>query len=162
MSDYPWKSLKFDVKLLKVLSDKTVVPGNQYEWGGKVDDDADSKEVVEGGIDCSGYTKWLTARCAGVEIPDGSVNQHDWVKEQGFKKSSVDAALLMDGYLRIAFLVPLYRSGRLVRAGHVLFIRNAMTFESRGGAGPDRRVWNGKGWQGTMDVYVFSRPEDQL
>ena len=162
MSDFAWKSLKFDIKLLKILSDKTVVPGNQYEWGGKVDDDADSTEVVEKGIDCSGYTKWLLARCADTKIPDGSVAQREWVESQGFKESTVDAALLQDGYLRIAFLAPVYRNGKMQHAGHVLLVRNGMTYESRGGNGPDRRIWNGKGFQANMKVFVLSKPEDQF
>lgn len=152
--DYPWPSLKFDIPLLKKLSDRTVQPGNQYEFGGKVDPDADSSEVADDRIDCSSYSRWLVRRTTGVLIPEGSVNQHDWVKKLGFKPSTVDSAKLLDDYVRIAFLPP------GTKAGHVVLIRNGMTFESAGGTGPVRKPWTGDGWQGrmTVKVYVLGRP----
>ena len=102
---FPWPTLPVDIDLLKQLSDRTVQPGNQYEFGGKVDLDADSSEVAASGIDCSGYVRWLIYRTtmARVRIPDGSAIQHDWFKGHKFKVSSVASACLMDGVLRIAF-----------------------------------------------------------
>src|SRR5689334_12861793 len=55
-------------------------------------------------IDCSGFFRWAVWGAAHVVVPDGSVVQHDWVREQGFKKSGVYAGKLTDNILRVAFL----------------------------------------------------------
>ena len=151
---FPWPTLPVDIDLLKQLSDRTVQPGNQYEFGGKVSLDADSSTVAASGIDCSGYVRWLLHRATKgrVSIPDGSAVQHDWFKEHKFKLSSVASACLMDGVLRVAFLPP--SSG----IGHVLLIRDGQTFESHGSAGPNRRTWTGRGYQGRCRVYVCCMP----
>lgn len=151
---YPWPTLPVDVDTLKLLSDRTVQPGNQYEFGGKVALDADSSTVAASGIDCSGYVRWLLYRATNgrVKIPDGSAVQHEWFRDNGFKLSSVASACLMDQVLRIAFLPP--GSG----IGHVALIRDGITFESHGSAGPNRRQWTGRGWQGRCRVYVCCMP----
>jgi hypothetical protein len=156
--DYAWPQIeRFDVDLMKTLMDRLIVPGNQYEWGGKADPDDDTQTVIKNGIDCSGLSKYVILRCTDIEdFPDGSDNQHTWVKKVGFKKSDGASGRLMDGVLRIAFLRP----GALGRgsAGHVSLIRNGLTFESRGGAGPDARAWdtNHSRWQELSDVYVLT------
>ena len=152
---FPWPTLPVDIALLKLLSDRTVRPGNQYEFGGKVGLDADSSEVATSGIDCSGYVRWHLYRATNeaVTMPDGSAIQHEWVRETGFKESEIASACLLDGVLRIAFLAP--QGGK---AGHVALVRNGLTFESNGGDGPNRRAWNGKGWQARTRVYVLTAP----
>ena len=153
---FPWPTISVNIDLLKLLSDRTVRPGNQYEFGGKVSLGADSSLVALVGIDCSGYVRWLVHRATdeAVTMPDGSAIQHEWVREAGFKESDVASACLLDGALRIAFLAP--QGGK---AGHVALIRNGLTFESNGGDGPNRRAWNGKGWQAKTRVYVLTAPK---
>lgn len=153
---FAWPSMPINTDLLKLLSDRTVQPGNQYEFGGKVEIDADTAEVRAEGVDCSGYVRWLVHRATGgaVTMPDGSAVQHEWVRDAGFKASSVPAARLLDGVVRIAFLSPTAGGG----IGHVALIRNGLTFESHGGAGPNRRAWSGAGWQWRCKVYVLTPP----
>lgn len=153
---FAWPRLPVDIALLKTLSDRTVQPGNQYEFGGKVDLDADSAEVRAEGVDCSGYVRWLIHRATNgaVTMPDGSWVQHEWVQEAGFKPSTIASAQLLDGYLRIAFMSP-RRGGGI---GHVALILDGQTMESHGGAGPNRRKWAGTGWQAKTKVYVLAAP----
>jgi cell wall-associated NlpC family hydrolase len=153
---FAWPQVDIDITRLLALSDAVVRPGNQYEFGGKVALDDTAAEVRADTVDCSGYVRWLLRQASGegtLTIPDGSVIQHEWVREQGFKRSSVASALLADGALRIAFLAPKPR-----KAGHVALIRDGMTMESNGGNGPSRRRWTGLNWQASTSVYVLKGP----
>ena len=101
-------------------------------------------------IDCSGFVRYLMNKAIdGFLVPDGSVNQHDWVRASGFKPSAdMDA---MDGALRIAFIPP-----RPI--GHVVLILNGWTFESHGGLGVDRRKWGSCKWMSRATGYVLTAP----
>ena len=66
------------------LHQKVVASGCRYELGAKV---AGSVPIGRFHlVDCSGYVRRLLAEF-GIEIKDGSFNQHEQVRELGFKKS---------------------------------------------------------------------------
>lgn len=108
-------------------------------------------------VDCSGFVREAIrlATTPRLPFPDGSVVQHEFVRKQKYRKSSVEAAFKTDGAVRIAFLRPQdVKSG----IGHVVLIHNAMTLESHGGTGPNSRPWNGQGWQAKAFVYRLTDP----
>lgn len=108
-------------------------------------------------VDCSGFVREAIWRATNphLNIIDGSVRQHDWIRAEGFERGSVDDASRRDGVIRIAFLKPQDSPKKI---GHVAFVYNALTVESHGGVGPNSRPWNGAGWQGKAFVYVLNRP----
>lgn len=153
-------TLDIDLGVLKRIHTACDVAGNQYGFGSKVDIDATSAEVMGDRVDCSGYVRWLLFRATGnlFDIKDGSWIQHDYIRNLGFKASSVEAANLKDGALRIAFLAP----GALSNgsAGHVALILNDQTMESHSGTGPDSRAWDaGRRWMRLSQVYVLTAPK---
>jgi hypothetical protein len=104
-------------------------------------------------VDCSGFIRELIWRSTTPHqgFPDGSVVQHDFVRDHGFEQTTREAALRQDGVIRIAFLRPQDSPQRI---GHVVLIHNARTLESHGGVGPDSRAWTNTGWQAKAFVYV--------
>jgi len=107
-------------------------------------------------VDCSGFVREALrlATSPAIAFPDGSVNQHDWVRAQGFAKSSPAEATQSDGLVRIAFLRPQDTSSHI---GHVLLVSGAKTIESHGGGvGPDSRPWTATGFQASTFVYVLA------
>jgi hypothetical protein len=104
-------------------------------------------------VDCSGFIRELIWRSTTPHqgFPDGSVVQHDFVRDHGFERTTREAALRQDGVVRIAFLRPQDSPQRI---GHVVLIHNARTLESHGGVGPDSRAWTNTGWQAKAFVYV--------
>jgi hypothetical protein len=106
-------------------------------------------------IDCSGFVRELIWRSTNphLNFPDGSVNQHDWVRAQGFQPQTVQDAGKQDGAVRIGFLRPQDSAEKI---GHVVIVHSAATLESHGGVGPDSRSWTGAGWQGKANVYLLS------
>jgi hypothetical protein len=102
--------------------------------------DCDSSAIHE--IDCSGFVRYALYRSTlgRVITPDGSVEQHSWIEAHGFKQSTYDVngAGAVDSHLRIAFIQPKDDNG----IGHVWLIYRALTLESHGGKGVDRRPWN--------------------
>lgn len=107
-------------------------------------------------VDCSGFVREALrlATTPPIAFPDGSVNQHDWIRAQGFAKSTVSAATQNDGLVRIAFLRPQDTKSHI---GHVVLIAGGRTLESHGGVGPDSRAWTGMKWQASTFVYVLAR-----
>ena len=107
-------------------------------------------------VDCSGFVREALrlATTPPIAFPDGSVNQHDWIRAQGFAKSTVAAAIQSDGLVRIAFLRPQDTPSHI---GHVVLIAGGKTLESHGGVGPDSRAWTGTNWQASTFVYVLGR-----
>jgi hypothetical protein len=105
-------------------------------------------------VDCSGFVREAIWRATSPHqsFPDGSVVQHDWIRDRNFQRSTPDAALQHDGVVRIAFLRPQDSPNRI---GHVVLIHNARTFESHGGVGPDSRAWTKAGWQAKASVYIL-------
>lgn len=152
--DWAWPWLDMDVDLLLELARKTEKPGNQYKLGGKAPSlDATAAEINEIGIDCSGYFRWLIARTSGMYVPDGSMNQRDWLDQAGFKPTSIDAGKLKDGVVRAAYMKPLPKG-----VGHIALVHDGMTIESSGKRGPGRRAWDGQGWQSRCILWVLTKP----
>ncbi|MGY8662414.1 chitosanase [Bradyrhizobium sp. UFLA05-109] len=107
-------------------------------------------------VDCSGFVREALRLATNpvIAFPDGSVNQHDWIRAHGFAKSSPAEATHSDGLVRIAFLRP---QDTLSHIGHVLLISGAKTIESHGGGvGPDSRAWTATGFQASTFVYVLA------
>ena len=153
-SDWPWPYLDMDSDLLLELSRKTDQPGDQYKLGGKPPSlAATAAEINQTGIDCSGYFRWLVARTTNMYVPDGSMNQRDWMDQAGFKVSSVDSGLLKDGVVRAAYMRPLPGG-----VGHIAMIHDGQTIESSGKRGPGRRPWTGDGWQSRCVLWCLTKP----
>lgn len=152
---FPFPTLPVSLPRLLEVTQTMISHGTSYKLGAK----AASLTMAPGNIgriDCSGYVRYALFQASGLRLPDGSVVQHDWIKEQGFKKSSVDAGKLADGALRIAFLSPAAGGG----VGHVMLIFGARTLESHGGVGVSRRAWNPDQYpfMGRCSVYVLTPP----
>jgi hypothetical protein len=105
-------------------------------------------------VDCSGFVREAIWRATDphVNFPDGSVVQHDWVKNKGFQRVTVADGGLSDSHVRIAFLRPQDTSSHI---GHVLLLSNGRTLESHGGVGPDSRVWTDLSFRTKMFVYLL-------
>jgi len=103
-------------------------------------------------IDCSGFVREAIrlSTTPMLAFPDGSVVQHDWIRNRGFQKVAIGNGKLNDNRVRIAFLRPRDAPSGI---GHVVLIHNGRTLESHGGVGPDTRVWTGTGWQAKACVY---------
>lgn len=158
-ASFAFPTLDIDLAVLKRIHNRCVVSGNQYGFGDKVDISAASDEVAGEDVDCSGYVRWLLYRATGnkFDIKDGSWIQHDYVRDLGFKTSTIQAANLKDGALRIAFLAP----GALgpKRPGHVALILDDRTMESHSGTGPNSREWEpSRRWMALSKVYVLTAP----
>ncbi|CAO4147025.1 hypothetical protein LPLAFNJD_LOCUS2345 [Methylorubrum aminovorans] len=106
-------------------------------------------------IDCSGFVREAIRRSTdlGNRFPDGSVVQHDWVRDRGFEKVDRSAGTARDGAVCIAFLEPRDSPKKI---GHVVLLYDGSTLESHGGVGPNSRPWNLQGWQAKAHVYVLS------
>lgn len=156
-ANFAWPVMQLDLALLAQIHEAADIEGNQYKLGGKIVLSVSPEDAIGRSVDCSGWVRFLLYHASGKQLifPDGSVVQHDWIKEVGFKKSSVDSARMRDGALRVAFLTPAAGGG----VGHVALVRNGFTLESHGGTGPDSRPWNGKFWQASCHVYVLTPPE---
>lgn len=103
-------------------------------------------------IDCSGWFRWALWQAATEAVPDGSWHQHEWLKAQGFKRSTYEAGALVDNVVRAAYLSPLAGS-----VGHIAFVLDGLVYESAGGTGPRRTVsWGAQGWHRRASLYVLS------
>ena len=131
-----------------------------YQWGGKVPFHSAVPGKDFHGLDCSGFSRECVYLATGgdIDLPDGSVNQHAAIKAAGLKLSTFDAGTLHDGAVRIAFLEPVYESGSLKEAGHVLLILDGTTYESHGTMGVGNRVWGQYPWMTRMSLYVLTAP----
>jgi hypothetical protein len=107
-------------------------------------------------VDCSGFVREAIWRATNphVNFPDGSVVQHDWVRNKGFQHATVADGKLSDNHVRIAFLRP-QDAPPPHHIGHVVLLSGGKTIESHGGVGPDSRPWTGQGWQANTFVYVL-------
>lgn len=104
-------------------------------------------------VDCSGFVRETIWRAAShFNFPDGSVVQHDWIRDQGYERSTRTDALLEDGKVRIVFLRPQDAPSHV---GHVALVHNAKTLESHGSFGPNSRPWTNSGWQAKAFVYIL-------
>jgi hypothetical protein len=128
----------------------------KYDWGSKPDVKLQLHDIKA--LDCSALTKIFVYKLTGgaVLMPDGSVNQRAWCEEQGFKETTVEAAVgQKDGILRIGF----WNAGGTKR--HVWFVLNGRTYESHGRTkGPDSRRFDGKAaWQRDAKMFVLALPK---
>lgn len=103
-------------------------------------------------IDCSGFVREAIrlATSPMVKFPDGSVVQHDWVRNWNYAPGMVEDGEKTDNRVRIAFLRP---QDSAKGVGHVVLLLNGMTLESHGGVGPNRRVWSSLSWRHHSHVY---------
>lgn len=106
-------------------------------------------------IDCSGFAREAIrlATSPMVKFPDGSVVQHDWIRDRGFRPCTIEDGKKTDERVRIAFLSPGATTSGI---GHVVLLSKGMTLESHGGTGPDTRPWTGAAWQGKCRVYELT------
>lgn len=150
--------LSVDLELLVEIHKNADIDGNQYGLGRKISLSVSPEDAVGRSVDCSGWVRYLLYHASGklFVLTDGSVQQHDQIRELGFKKSTPQSAKRHDGALRIAFLP---RSASASKIGHVALILDGQTLESHGGTGPDSRAWTGNGWQALTEVYVLTPPE---
>lgn len=134
---------------------KTSVPRVTYGLGAKIiPGQVPGRDFTK--VDCSGFVREAIRRSTdlGNRFPDGSVVQHDWVRDRGFEKVDRSFGAARDGAVRIAFLEPKDSPKKI---GHVVLLHDGNTLESHGGVGPNSRPWNLQGWQARAHVYVFSR-----
>lgn len=106
-------------------------------------------------VDCSGFvreTVWRTTT-PHFNFPDGSVVQHDWIRDKGYERGTRADAFFQDGKIRIVFLRPQDSQSHI---GHVALVHNAKTIESHGGVGPNSRDWTNTGWQAKAFVYILT------
>jgi hypothetical protein len=107
-------------------------------------------------LDCSGFVRAAIRRSTTPKLaafPDGSVQQHDWVKAQGYPKAAVADGAAQDGKVRIAFLPP---NASPEHIGHVVLIHDGQTLESHGHVGPDRRQWTSLPWRTSTEVFELT------
>jgi hypothetical protein len=105
-------------------------------------------------VDCSGFVRETIWRATPphFNFPDGSVVQHDFVRDKGYERGTRADAFLQDGKIRIVFLRPQDAPSHV---GHVALVHNGTTLESHGSVGPNSREWTNTGWQAKAFVYVL-------
>ncbi|MBV9852067.1 MAG: hypothetical protein JO250_20570 [Armatimonadetes bacterium] len=160
-----WTTLPLDMGKVLEFLDACLEAGVNYGVtdGNKIPHHGAVPGVDFKHVDCSGFmweAVWRGIRPAVSTFPDGSVRQHDWVRNHGFEPSSPKAGGLGDGLVRIAFLAPVFRGRTKVKDGHVTLIYLGWTIESHGGRGPDRRAWGSLTWHDATDVYVLADASD--
>lgn len=156
---FPFVTLAVSSALLLTVTQRLIDRGVGYEMGAKAPSlSADTSAIAK--LDCSGFAEYALWKAAepgttATDIQEGSVVEHDWIAAQGFKPSTVAAAALDDGVLRIAFLAP--QGGE---PGHVMLVLGGKTLESHGGKGVDRRVWDPEQhpFMARCAVYVLTPP----
>lgn len=129
----------FDLDLMWVLVKKLQARKIPYLWGGKAPSPGcDSNEITKG-LDCSGLSDWLAYRATegDVNLPEGSVAQHEWCEKNLPKANYRGIREFGKGRLFIAFENP-------EPTGHVWFIdgTTCMTLESYGHHGPGSRQFD--------------------
>jgi hypothetical protein len=129
-------------------------PRVKYGLGAKISPHGATPGTDFTKVDCSGFVREAIWRATTphFNFPDGSVVQHDWVRDKGYERSTRTDALLEDGKIRIVFLRPQDTSSHI---GHVALVHNGKTIESHGGVGPNTRAWTNTGWQAKAFVYIL-------
>lgn len=157
--DFLGRTIPLDIDLVRDFLDSCMEssPRVRYGFGKKVPFHGATPGRDFTKVDCSGFIREAIWRATTphLNFPDGSVVQHDWVRAQGFSRSTVADARLNDGAIRIAFLSPHDSESHI---GHVAIIHNARTVESHGSVGPNSRGWTGTGWQASTSVYFLTAP----
>ena len=105
-------------------------------------------------VDCSGFVRETIWRSTTphFNFPDGSVVQHEFIRNKGYVRVTRTDASLQDGKIRIAFYRPQDSPSHV---GHVALVHNAKTLESHGSVGPNSRAWTNTGWQAKAFVYIL-------
>lgn len=149
---YPWRSADVDTHRLQVITSVLSHRGIQYGFGSKAVKLHTAPEMVKftkkNSVDCSGFVRYALA--PWIEIPDGSVNQRDWFRKNGFKPTKQFGDV--DGILRVAFLAPGQTPSGI---GHVMLTLNGVTMESHGGRGVDMRPWGSKSFMSKCSGFVI-------
>jgi len=129
-------------------------PRVQYGLGAKVNPHGAIPGSGFKRVDCSGFVRETIWRATTPhsKFPDGSVVQHDFIRDQGYEKSTRADAMLQDGKVRIVFLRPQDSPKNI---GHVALVHNGKTLESHGSFGPNARDWTNEGWQAKAFVYIL-------
>jgi hypothetical protein len=128
-------------------------PRVKYGFGKKVSPHGAAPGTGFTRVDCSGFVRETIWRAAAhFNFPDGSVVQHDWIRDKGYERGTRADASLTDGKVRIVFLRPQDAPSGV---GHVALVHNAKTLESHGSVGPNSRDWTNAGWQAKAFVYVL-------
>lgn len=157
------KLLDFEPEIISELTGKMIAA--DYKLGAK----ASAAYFKEGtgvqikdidDIDCSGFFRLTLYKACGVLCPDGSAAQLAWLRNEGFKESTVEAGKLKDGILRAAVRPQQPGSTGGARGRHIVWILNARTYESSPSThGPGSRPWTGTGWQAQCKVFVVAQPK---
>lgn len=159
---YFWPWIDLDATQLRELWRTLMEQGVKYGYGFKASPisvrpsefsavGSDGKRAKR--IDCSGMVRYAF-HLQSIDVPDGSVNQHDWAKAKGFKKCKLADVGSLDGRIRLGFLSPQKSKSGI---GHVFFVLDGRLFESHGSTGPDnRRAWGSESWHSICDVYVVN------
>lgn len=140
---YPYIAL--NVTDLVYKTSKLIELGYTYGYGQKLVDGYNPNKQV----DCSGLVRYLI----GDQFPDGSVQQHDYIKAKGFLEVPLVIGHRYDGNLYIGFLPPDATSDKI---GHVFLLNDNLTLESHGGKGPDRRIWGRMGFESRCSLYLLN------
>jgi len=140
------------LSLLNTVFTRLELRGIPYKLGGKIPLDADTSDPrIADGVDCSGFVRYALykATSGGLDMGDGSVEQHDWCRKAGLHKLAkyADVTQADPSRLFIAFIEP-------DPVGHVWLIHRAQsadgqaqqeapsTMESHGHHGVGSRPWN--------------------
>jgi cell wall-associated NlpC family hydrolase len=102
--------------------------GDEYVFGGEADVADDNPEV----FDCSELVQWAAGQ-VGVEVPDGSWIQYNWLKEQGLI-IPVEEAANTPGALLFRFSSDPGAGGRPSGAHVAISLGDGTTIEARGRA----------------------------
>lgn len=137
--------------------------GIVYGWGAKAHPITLQAAQLHA-LDCSGFARWALFHASLVRSPnqpflivDGSVDQHQWCKNNLQSCSNADGHR-SDDKLRIAFLKPKYdANGKMIEAGHVMLLEDGWTMESHGHLkGPDRRLWGSDPFMAECELYIIA------
>lgn len=129
-----------DLAKLKLLVAKT--EGKcPYKLGAKWLIGADSADCIGKPVDCSGYVRWLLARCGWTKFPDGSQVQWAYCEALGLHKLDHYADLRYAQHDPSRVFIAFKRATKSGH-GHVWLVLEGQTIESYGGVGVGRRPWN--------------------
>jgi cell wall-associated NlpC family hydrolase len=148
---------RIEISGLMMFLNTCVSAGVRYGFGKKVPrfGAVPGREFYE--IDCSGFVREALRRAARdeafLDIPDGSVRQHEWVVGKGFKRVEAPATESSGRSLYIAFLRPADAGPK--RIGHVLLITEGETIEAHSRYGLVRRKWADIAWKDIAYVYLL-------
>lgn len=149
----PQLPVDIDVALEFLNSCMHSSPRVKYGFGKKVSPHGAVPGTGFTQVDCSGFVREAIWRAAEhFNFPDGSVVQHEWIRQKGYQRVNRVDALLTDETVRIAFL---RQQDSPSGVGHVALVYKAKTLESHGSFGPNNRAWTNEGWQAKAFVYVL-------